>query len=192
MLKKDNQMFLIAGLGNPTKQYEFTRHNAGFDCIDVLAPMLGIKVNRLRCKALTGKGKSGSEQVILAKPQTFMNLSGQAVAPLMNYYKIDISRLIVIYDDSDLDVGKIRIRKSGSSGGHNGMKDIIRMTGTQDFIRIRVGIGKRPEFMEMPDYVLGRPDAQERKLLDEALERAAKAAIDIMENGADHAMNMFN
>ena len=124
MLKKDNQMFLIAGLGNPTKQYEFTRHNAGFDCIDVLAPMLGIKVNRLRCKALTGKGKSGSEQVILAKPQTFMNLSGQAVAPLMNYYKIDISRLIVIYDDSDLDVGKIRIRKSGSSGGHNGMKDL--------------------------------------------------------------------
>ena len=140
----------------------------------------------------TGTGRTGSEQVVLAKPQTFMNLSGQAVAPLMDYYKTDISRLIVIYDDSDLDVGKIRIRKSGSSGGHNGMKDIIKMTGTQDFTRIRVGIGHRPEYMEMPDYVLGRPSGDERKLLDEALEQAARAAIDIIENGVDHAMNNYN
>ena len=185
-------MYLIAGLGNPTKQYEHTRHNAGFDCIDILAEMLGIKVNRLRNRALTGTGRTGSEQVVLAKPQTFMNLSGQAVAPLMDYYKTDISRLIVIYDDSDLDVGKIRIRKSGSSGGHNGMKDIIKMTGTQDFTRIRVGIGHRPEYMEMPDYVLGRPSGDERKLLDEALEQAARAAVDIIENGVDHAMNNYN
>ena len=185
-------MYLITGLGNPTRQYEHTRHNAGFDCIDILAKTLEIKVNRVREKALTGKGKAGPEQVILAKPQTFMNLSGQAVVPLMNYYKIDISRLIVIYDDSDLDVGKIRIRKSGSSGGHNGMKDIIRAAGTQDFIRIRIGIGKRPDYMEMPDYVLGRPAGEERKLLDEALKQAAEAVLDIIEHGADHAMNHFN
>ena len=185
-------MYLIAGLGNPTKQYEHTRHNAGFDCIDILSKMLGIKVNRLRNRAMTGTGRIGSEQVVLAKPQTYMNLSGQAVAPLMDYYKINISRLIVIYDDSDLDVGKIRIRKSGSSGGHNGMKDIIKMTGTQDFVRIRVGIGHRPEYIEMPDYVLGRPSGDERKLLDEALEQAARAAIDIIEHGVDHAMNSYN
>lgn len=185
-------MYLIAGLGNPTRQYEHTRHNAGFDCIDILAKTLDIKVNRLRERALTGKGKAGAEQVILAKPQTFMNLSGQAVAPLMHYYKVDAGHLIVIYDDSDLDVGRIRIRKSGSSGGHNGMKDIISATGTQDFIRIRIGIGKRPEYMEMPDYVLGHPSGDERKLLDKALEQAAQAALDIIENGADHAMNHFN
>ena len=187
-----DHMYLIAGLGNPTKQYEHTRHNAGFDCVDILARMLGIKVNRLRCRALTGKGRIGKEQAVLAKPQTFMNLSGQAVAPLLAHYKTDTSHLIVIYDDTDLDVGKIRIRKSGSSGGHNGMKDIIRMTGTQDFIRIRVGIGRRPEYMEMVDYVLGRADKDERKLIDEALEQAAKAALDIIENGPDHAMNTYN
>lgn len=185
-------MYLIAGLGNPTKQYEHTRHNAGFDCIDILADMLGIRVNRLRNRALVGKGSAGGEQVILAKPQTFMNLSGQSVAPLMNYYKVDIRHLIVIYDDTDLEVGRIRIRKSGSSGGHNGMKDIIRMTGTQEFLRVRVGIGHRPEYMEMPDYVLARPAGEERKLLDEALKKAAEAVKDILENGADHAMNIFN
>ena len=154
--------------------------------------MLGIKVNRLHGRALTGKGKIGTEKVVLAKPQTFMNLSGQSVVALLNYYKIDTQHLIVIYDDSDLDVGRIRIRKSGSSGGHNGMKDIISVTGTQDFVRIRAGIGRRPEYMEMPDYVLGRPSGDERKLLDEALVRAAEAAVDIVEHGADHAMNTFN
>ena len=192
MIRKEKNMYLIAGLGNPTRQYEHTRHNAGFDCIDILAEKLGIKVNRSRGKALVGKGVLGGEQVILAKPQTFMNLSGQAVASLLNYYKTDTGHLIVVYDDSDLDVGKIRIRKSGSSGGHNGMKDIISMTGTQDFIRVRVGIGKRPEYMEMPDYVLGRPAGQERQLLDEALAKAARAVEDIIENAPDHAMNMFN
>jgi len=185
-------MYLIAGLGNPTKQYEHTRHNAGFDCIDILAQDLGIKINKSRYKALIGKGKIGPEQVILAKPQTFMNLSGQAVAPLMNFYKIDAAHLIVIYDDTDLDTGKLRIRKSGSSGGHNGMKDIIRMTGTQDFPRIRVGIGRRPEFMEMPDYVLGRPSGEDRKLIEEALKRAAEGAKDLIINGIDHAMNTYN
>lgn len=185
-------MFLIVGLGNPTKKYEHTRHNVGFDCIDILAKNFSINVSKSACKALIGQGMIGSEKVTLVKPQTFMNLSGQAVEALMHFYKIDPAHLIVIYDDSDLDAGKLRIRKSGSAGGHNGMKDIIKMTGTQDFTRIRVGIGHRPEYMDMVDFVLGHPAGEDKKLMDEAFIKAAEAAEDIIVNGADHAMNHFN
>jgi len=185
-------MYLITGLGNPTEQYRHTRHNAGFDCIDILASMLSIKVNRALHKSHYGKGLAGQEKVILAKPQTFMNLSGQAVQSLMHFYKIDKEHLIVIYDDSDLEPGKIRIRKSGSAGGHNGMKDIIKMIGTQEFVRIRIGIGKPPEYMDMADFVLSRPEGEEKKLIEAAYEKAALAARDVIENGADHAMNHFN
>ncbi|MCF0228527.1 MAG: aminoacyl-tRNA hydrolase [Parasporobacterium sp.] len=185
-------MFLIAGLGNPTKKYEHTRHNAGFDCIDILASRLAIKVNKIRSNALTGAGTFGGEKVVLIKPQTYMNLSGQAIQELMHFYKTDPEHLIVIYDDTDLDVGKLRIRKNGSAGGHNGMKDIIKMIGTQEFPRIRVGIGHRPEYMDMVDFVLGRPQGDERRTLDEALEKAAMAAEDIIAKGMDHAMNSYN
>ena len=185
-------MYLIVGLGNPTKKYEHTRHNVGFDCLDILAARLTVKISRSMSRAHIGKGIIGKEKVVLAKPQTFMNLSGQAVQSLMRFYRIDPARLIVIYDDSDLDAGRLRIRKSGSAGGHNGMKDIIAMTGTQDFTRIRVGIGKCPPMMDMADFVLGHPEGEDRALLEEAMERAAQAAEDIVINGADHAMNCFN
>ena len=185
-------MYLIIGLGNPTEQYQHTRHNAGFDCLDILADMLSVRINRALHKSHYGKGYAGSEKVILAKPQTYMNLSGQAVESLMHFYKIDREHLIVIYDDSDLEPGRIRIRKSGSAGGHNGMKDIIKMTGTQDFIRIRVGIGRPPEHMDMADFVLSRPQGEEKKIMDAAYERAAMAAKDMIENGVDHAMNHYN
>lgn len=185
-------MYLIVGLGNPTKKYDHTRHNTGFDCLDRIAERLSVKINRISCKAHIGKGYIGKEKVILAKPQTYMNLSGQSVGALLYYYKIPVDHLIVIYDDLDLEPGKIRIRKSGSAGGHNGMKDIIKMTGTQDFIRIRVGIGHPGTDGDTIDYVLGRPEGKEKESLLQAEERAAEAAIDIVESGADHAMNHYN
>lgn len=185
-------MYLIVGLGNPSAKYEHTRHNAGFDCIDLLAGKKSVRINRSMHQAHFGKGRFGEEKVILAKPQTYMNLSGHAVQNIMHFYKIPPERLIVIYDDTDLVPGKIRIRKKGSAGGHNGMKDVIRMIGTDEFIRIRVGIGHCPENMEMVDYVLGRAEGSERELTLEALERAADAAEDIIANGADHAMNHYN
>lgn len=187
-------MFLIVGLGNPGRKYEKTRHNMGFDCIDILAEDLNIKVNRSKCLAKTGKGLIGSQQVILAKPQTYMNASGRCVAALLNFYKINPkTQLIVIYDDSDLELGHLRIRKKGSAGSHNGMKNIIEcMGGNTEFIRIRAGIGKRPEYMDMKDFVLGRFDPEERKAADDALKRAAACVLAIAEDGIDKAMNMYN
>ncbi len=186
-------MYLIAGLGNPTKKYEKTRHNMGFDCIDVLAEELNVQLKRSRFGALVGKCRIGSEEVLLVKPQTFMNLSGNAISPLAKYYRIDTrSNLCVIYDDTDMDVGKIRIRKKGSAGGHNGMKSIIGQLGHEEFLRIRIGIGKRSESTEMIDFVLGRFSSEERKLIDDAIKRAAAAACDAVRNGSDHAMNKYN
>ena len=186
-------MYLIAGLGNPTKQYAGTRHNMGFDCVDILAKELNIKFKKSRFNALVGKGKIAGEDVLLVKPLTFMNLSGFAVGGLMKYYKLNAEKdLIVIYDDTDLELGKLRIRKKGSAGGHNGMKSIISNVGTDSFARIRVGIGSRGDAVEMVDFVLGSFTASERRLIDEALSRAAQAAQDIVKNGADHAMNNFN
>lgn len=187
-------MYLIAGLGNPGSKYEKTRHNMGFDCIDILSEKLGIKLNRTRCRARIGKGSVNGEQVILAKPLTYMNLSGNAIVPLLDFYKIDpAAKLIVIYDDTDLDIGHLRIRKKGSAGSHNGMKNIIlAMGGNEEFIRIRVGIGKRPPGQDMVDFVLGRFDDAQRKIVDEALCRAADCAVAVIELGADKAMNMYN
>jgi len=185
-------MYLIVGLGNPSGKYEHTRHNAGFDCIDILAEKLSVKIRRSMHQAHFGKCKLGDKKLILAKPQTYMNLSGHAVQNIMHFYKIEPSNLIVIYDDTDLEPGRIRIRKKGSAGGHNGMKDIIRMIGTQDFVRIRIGVGGRPEDEEMVDYVLGRAQGKERELTEEAMEKAADAVLDIVEHDADHAMNLYN
>ncbi len=186
-------MLLIAGLGNPTKEYEHTRHNMGFDCVDVIAGKFGIKINKSRFKALFGVGTVAGEKVVLIKPQTFMNLSGYAVGLLVKFYKADPKKdLLVIYDDTDIEAGHIRIRKSGSAGGHNGMKSIISSLGTEEFARIRIGIGKRKENDEMVDFVLGRFSAEDRKIIDEAIGKAADAACDMAENGIDHAMNRYN
>ena len=186
-------MFIIAGLGNPTKEYEKTRHNMGFDCVDILAGELKAKFKRSKFGAEVAKAEIGGEQVLLVKPLTYMNLSGNAIAPLAKYYKVDTKKdLVVIYDDTDTDVGKIRIRKKGSAGGHNGMKSIIANLGHEEFTRIRIGIGKRPEYMDMINFVLGRFPAEERKLVDEAQKRACDAAQEIVKKGADFAMNRYN
>ena len=186
-------MYLIAGLGNPTREYEHTRHNMGYDCADILAEKLGVKFKRSRFGAMVAKGTWNGNQVLLVKPLTYMNLSGAAVAPLAKYYKIDTRKeLIVIYDDSDLEPGQIRIRKKGSAGSHNGMKSVVSHLGHEEFIRIRLGIGRRPEQIDMVDYVLGHFSSSERKIVDEALNKAADAALDVIANGADHAMNNYN
>lgn len=186
-------MYLIAGLGNPTPKYEKTRHNMGFDCVDILAEKYKIALKKSRFRALVGKGEIGGKQVLLVKPLTFMNLSGEAVRKIANYYKIDTKKeLVVIYDDTDLAIGAIRLKAKGSAGSHNGMKSIVENLGSEQFCRVRVGIGKRAENADMVDFVLGRFAPADRKEIDKALERAAESVVDIISNGIDCAMNDFN
>ncbi|SNX53933.1 aminoacyl-tRNA hydrolase [Thermoanaerobacterium sp. RBIITD] len=183
-------MYIIAGLGNPGKEYEGTRHNMGFNVIDNLASKLNIDVLKLKFKSLIGEGIFKGEKIILQKPQTFMNLSGEAIYDIINFYKVPLSNLIVVYDDKDLDVGKIRIRKKGSAGGHNGMKSIIYLLNSEDFPRVRVGIGK-PDG-DMIKHVLGRFNDSDMELVNSALSNASNAVLDIIENGVEHAMNLYN
>ena len=186
-------MFIIAGLGNPTKQYEGTRHNVGFEVIDRISEKYNIDVDAKKHRALIGKGIIQGQKVILAKPQTYMNLSGESVRSLLDYYKVDEEHeLIVIYDDIDLEPGQLRIRKKGSAGGHNGIKHIIQQLGTQTFVRIKVGVGAKPKGWDLADHVLGRCGSNERKLVEEAQERACKAVEMILADSVDAAMNQFN
>ena len=185
-------MYLIAGLGNPTREYDKTRHNVGFAVIDVLADKYGIDVSDRKHKALCGKGIIEGEKVLLLKPQTFMNLSGESIREAVDYYKIDPEDIIVIYDDISLDPGQLRIRLKGSAGGHNGMKNIIAHLGTQEFPRIKVGVGAKPPKMDLADYVLSRFGAEEQKVMDEAFGQAAEAAVMMMTTGAERAMNHYN
>ena len=186
-------MFIIAGLGNPTLQYEGTRHNVGFDVIDKIAEEYHIAVDTRKHRALIGRGVIDGFRVILAKPQTFMNLSGESIRELVDYYKVDEETdLIVIYDDISLDVGQIRIRKKGSAGGHNGLKNIIKMLGHDTFIRVRMGVGEKPKTFDLADYVLGHFPAEERSIMDEAAKTAAEAIRMIITENADTAMNHFN
>ncbi|MBP7907604.1 MAG: aminoacyl-tRNA hydrolase [Proteocatella sp.] len=185
-------MYLIVGLGNPGKQYETTRHNVGFIAIDEIAKELDIRVDKLKFKSLIGEGRIGTEKIILAKPQTFMNLSGQAVVELMNYYKVEPSNMIVIYDDIDLDTGRIRIRKSGSSGTHNGMRNIIYLLGRQDFPRIRIGVSKPKHGEDLANFVLSRFDKTETDEVIESIKTARKAVIETVSTNLDKAMNMYN
>lgn len=186
-------MFLIVGLGNPGKQYEHTRHNVGFDVMDALADKYNISISEKKHKALYGKGMIAGQKVVLAKPQTFMNLSGESVAELLNYYKLDPeTEMLVIYDDISLAPGGIRIRKKGSAGGHNGIKNIIAQTGTQNFMRIKVGVGEKPKGWDLADYVLGRFDELDRKKVEEAFEDAVLATEMILQDEVDQAMNDFN
>ncbi|WP_104803396.1 aminoacyl-tRNA hydrolase [Blautia marasmi] len=186
-------MYLIAGLGNPGKQYERTRHNMGFDTIDELVDRHRIPGSGMQHKAMYGKGMIAGEKVILAKPLTYMNLSGDSVREFINYYKMDPeTELIVIYDDIDLEPGQIRIRKKGSAGGHNGMKSIISQIGTQNFYRVKVGVGAKPAGWDLADYVLGRFSTKEREEVDKAIEEAADAVEVILGEGIDAAMNKYN
>ena len=186
-------MFIIAGLGNPTREYEGTRHNVGFDVIDRLAARYNIDVDVKKHRALIGKGMIAGQKVILAKPQTFMNLSGESVRSLLNYYKIDEEEeLLIIYDDVSLDVGQLRIRTKGSAGGHNGIKSIIAHVGGQVFPRIKVGVGEKPPKYDLADYVLGHFSKAEREKMAEGFAEAACAVEMIVAGDIPGAMNRYN
>ncbi len=186
-------MFIIAGLGNPTLQYEGTRHNVGFDVIDMLADRYNISVDGRKGRALIGKGMIGGQKVLLVKPQTYMNLSGESLRELVNYYKIDEEHeLLVIYDDISLDVGQLRIRKKGSAGGHNGIKNIIAHLGGQVFPRIKVGVGEKPPKYDLADYVLGHFSKAEQELMSEGYDNAVKAVELIVSDQISEAMNEYN
>lgn len=186
-------MFLIAGLGNPGRQYEKTRHNMGFDTIDELINRHQIPQGGIAHKAMYGKGMIAGEKVLAVKPLTYMNLSGESLRECVNYYKLDPeTEMIVIYDDIDLEPGQIRIRKKGSAGGHNGIKSIISQLGTQNFYRIKVGVGAKPKGWDLADYVLGRFSAEERIAVDKAIEDAADAVEMILKDGIEAAMNHYN
>lgn len=186
-------MFIIVGLGNPTTEYAGTRHNVGFDVIDLVADKYNISMTERKHRAFCGKGIIAGQKVILAKPQTYMNLSGESVRSLLDYYKIDAeSELLVIYDDISLDVGQLRIRKKGSAGGHNGIKNIIQHLGTSVFPRIKVGVGEKPKDYDLVDYVLGHFSKGEKEIMLDGYRRAVEAIEMIVQDEMDAAMNEFN
>ena len=184
--------WLLVCLGNPGRQYENTRHNIGFLAADELGRREGIKINKLRYRALTGEIRVGSQQVLVIKPQTYMNLSGEAVKLAGGFYKIPPDHVLVISDDVALPLGKLRIRAGGSAGGHNGLKNIIAQLGRDDFCRVRIGVGGKPEGYDLADYVLGHFGRAEKPVMDEAIGRACDAVETILSDGPDAAMNRFN
>ena len=186
-------MFVIAGLGNPGKDYEKTRHNAGFCCIDVLASRYNINIRENEHKALVGKGYIEGQKVILVKPQTYMNNSGEAIREITDYYKVDPeSELLILYDDISLDVGMLRIRDKGSAGGHNGIKSIISHLGTQNFLRIKIGVGDKVPQGDLVDHVLGHFNVDDSKMMKEAFEKGAEAAVMLLGGDLEKAMNIYN
>ena len=186
-------MYLIVGLGNPGRQYEATRHNMGFDTVDCLIEKHNVPQGGVKFNAMYGKGIIGGDKAILMKPLSFMNLSGGPVRDMVNFFKIDPEKeLIVISDDIDLEPGQLRIRKQGSAGGHNGLKYIIQKLGTQNFVRIKIGVGAKPQGWDLADHVLSRFPDSERKLVDEAIREAADAVEKIIAQGPDAAMNEYN
>lgn len=186
-------MYIIAGLGNPEKKYMNTRHNIGFDVIDAIAEKNDIVLGEKKHKALIGKGIVAGQKAVLVKPLTYMNLSGESVRSVIDFYKADEkSELIVISDDVSLDMGQIRIRKRGSDGGHNGLKNIIMHLGHDEFIRVRMGVGEKPPRVDLADYVLGHFSAEEREVMNESARTAALAIETVIVDGPDAAMNKYN
>lgn len=183
-------MKLIVGLGNPGREYENTRHNIGFDVIDYLAERFGVNINKIKFKGLMGDFIYEGEKIILLKPSTFMNLSGESVREAMDFYKINIDDIVVVYDDIALDVGRIRIRPSGSDGGHNGIKNIIYQLNSDKFKRVRVGVGAPKG--DLVSHVLGKFTQQERSVLEDVIKVSAEAVLDIIKNGVQSAMNKYN
>lgn len=183
-------MKLVVGLGNPGREYENTRHNIGFDVIDYIADMVGANVNKIKFKGLLGEFICEGEKVLLLKPSTFMNLSGESVREAKDFYKIDDKDIIVVYDDIAIDVGRIRIRPSGSDGGHNGIKNIIYQLSSDKFSRVRVGVGAPKG--DLVSHVLGKFTADERKIIDEVIKVSSEAVLEIIKNGVQSAMNKFN
>ncbi len=193
LFQKSNISWIIVGLGNPGSQYDRTRHNVGFRAMDALAQELGVKINRSRFRALTATASIGGEKVLLMKPQTFMNASGLAVEPAAAFYKVPTDRILVIFDDISLPIGKIRIRADGSAGGHNGLKSLISALGKQDFPRIKVGVGAKPHpDYDLADWVLSKFSAKEEKDLAPAVENAVEAVGFYLKNGAEKTAAKFN
>lgn len=191
--KQDSDSWLIVGLGNPGKQYERTRHNCGFRALDALAEKLGCKVNKLKFQGLYGQVTYNGKKLFLLKPQTFMNLSGRSVLQLSAYYSIPPQRIIVMFDDISLEPGRLRIRGDGSAGGHNGIKSIIQELGSQDFPRVKIGVGAKPHpEQDLADWVLSTFSASEEKALRAALPSAGEAALCIMDSGISNAANRYN
>lgn len=186
------EIFMLVGLGNPGRDYRETRHNIGFKTIDAYAALYGIKLNKVQNKAITGSGRVADARVILVKPQTYMNLSGQAVASLVRYYKIPLEHLIVVHDDVDLPFTTIRMRPGGGSAGQKGIASIIKMVGTQDFARLRMGIGRPPGQMDAADYVLQTFSRSETDQLPAFLQRSVEALDCYITDGLETAMNRFN
>lgn len=186
-------MYIIAGLGNPTAQYDKTRHNVGFDAIDLLGEKYSIKVDNMKFKGIYGSGIIGGEKVILLKPLTYMNLSGESIAACADYYKVDKkTEVIVIYDDISMEPGRIRIRKKGSAGGHNGIKNIISHFGSDEFMRIKLGVGEKPAGYDLANYVLSRFDMKDREKIDNALEYITDITKIFIEEGYEKAANKAN
>lgn len=190
---QEDGMYIIVGLGNPERQYQNTRHNIGFEVIDAIAQKNHITVGERKHKAIIGKGNVGGQKVMLVKPQTYMNLSGESVRQVIDFYKIDEkSGLIVIADDVSLEPGQIRIRKKGSAGGHNGLKNIILHLGHDEFQRVKMGVGEKPKGYDLADYVLGHFPKEEREIMNESVDRAVDAVEVMIADGADAAMNLYN
>lgn len=185
-------MYLIVGLGNPEADYANTRHNMGFEVINQLAKEYEINISRKKFNSEYENAVIEGQKVILVKPQTFMNASGEAVIEFVNFYKIELDKVIVIYDDMDIEPGKIRIRKSGSPGSHNGMKSVVHFLNSENFPRIRVGIGKPKDEENIIEYVIGAMPAEEKSILGEGVKKAKEAVIELLKNGMDAAMNTFN
>ena len=185
-------MYLIIGLGNPEEEYSKTRHNMGFNAINKIAKEYEIEMKKTKFNGIYGSGNIEGEKVMLIKPQTYMNLSGKCVKEFLDFYKIEKEKMIIIYDDMDVEPGKIKIRKQGSAGSHNGMKSIISEIQTQEFPRIRIGIGRPIHENDKINYVIGNIPEEEMEKLEEGIEKAKEATIDILAKGIDHAMNKFN
>ena len=185
-------MFVIAGLGNPGRQYEGTRHNIGFECVDYISLFYNIPFRKLKFQSVLGEGFIQDEKVLLVKPQTYMNNSGEALRDIVEFYRLDLSRLIVIYDDVDLDFGSIRIRPRGSAGTHNGMRSILYHIRSEEFPRIRIGIGRPKPPQDLVSFVLGRLNDEEWKIMAETIKKAALSVQEIITHGIEQAMSKFN
>lgn len=185
-------MYIIVGLGNPEEEYKNTRHNMGFDTINKIAEQYHIEIDKNKFKGIYGTGTIENEKVLLLKPQTYMNLSGESIREVLNFYKLDESSLIIIYDDIDIRPGTIKIRKTGGPGTHNGMKSVIQNLNKKEFARVRVGIGMPEHKNDLINYVIGKMPGEDRKILDEATTKAKDAVIEIIKSGVDNAMNKMN
>lgn len=185
-------MYIIAGLGNPGSAYEKTKHNMGFLAIDNLADKLNINVNRIKFKGLVGEGRIGSERVILIKPQTYMNNSGESIREVCNFYKVPPENLIVLIDDIDIGFANLKIKQKGSAGTHNGLKSIISHLQSDKFTRIKIGVGKQKMGQDLADFVLSGFSKKELKEIEETIDKAALATIEIVENGVESSMNQYN